>query len=377
MPGIYLHIPFCKQACHYCNFHFSTSLRQKPEMVAAIVRELELQKDYLPAGPLSSIYFGGGTPSLLSGAELEMIFQQISRFWTLTPEAEITLEANPDDLSREKLAALGDSPVNRLSIGIQSFSEEDLRFMNRAHSAREARQCLEWALAAGFEQLTADLIYGSPTTTDAQWEENIRILLDYNVPHLSCYCLTVEPRTALGHFVEKGKVQPVDEEQAARQFEILIDRLEAAGYEHYEISNFARPGFYARHNSSYWLGEPYLGVGPSAHAYNGSSRQWNVANNARYLRALAAATTIDELEGLLFERELLTPDQQYDEYVLTRLRTRWGCRPDDLTEPYQTHFLEKIQTWLENGSVQARAGVYTLTRAGKLLADRIAMELFY
>lgn len=377
MPGIYLHIPFCKQACHYCNFHFSTSLRHKEEMVAAIVRELELQREYLPGETLSSVYFGGGTPSLLGGDDLERIFSAIDRFWTIAPDAEITLEANPDDLSEEKLAMLRQTPVNRLSIGIQSFSEEDLRFMNRAHTSTEARQCLDRALAAGFEQLTVDLIYGSPTTSDAQWEENIRILLDYEIPHLSCYALTVEPRTALAHFVEKGKVAPVDEEQAARQFEILIDRLTAAGYEHYEISNFARPDRYARHNSSYWLGEPYLGVGPSAHSYNGRGRQWNVANNAKYLRAIQSAENIASQEGTLFEKEMLTPAQRYDEYVLTRLRTRWGCRLEDLEEPYRLHFLEKVQPWLENGSVRLRSGVFTLTRPGKLLADRIAMELFY
>ncbi len=377
MPGIYLHIPFCKQACHYCNFHFSTSLKYKAEVVEAILRELELQKDYLPDEPLSSIYFGGGTPSLLNARELERIFEQIERFWTIEPAAEITLEANPDDLSKEKLAELRASPINRLSIGVQSFSEEDLRFMNRAHSSSEARLCLEWALAAGFEQLTADLIYGSPTTGDEQWLENIQILADYGVPHLSCYCLTVEPRTALAHFVEKGRVKPVDEEQAARQFELLMDRMEAAGYEHYEISNFARPGYYARHNSNYWLGEPYLGVGPSAHSFNGKSRQWNVANNAKYRQALQAGERISELEGSLFERENLSREQMYDEYVLTRLRTRWGCRPEELNGRFRKHFLEKIQFWQESGDVLLKNGVYTLSRKGRLLADRIAMELFY
>lgn len=377
MPGIYLHIPFCKQACHYCNFHFSTSLKYKAEVVEAILRELELQKDYLLDEPLSSIYFGGGTPSLLNARELERMFEQIERFWTIEPAAEITLEANPDDLSKEKLAELRASPINRLSIGVQSFSEEDLRFMNRAHSSSEARLCLEWALAAGFEQLTADLIYGSPTTSDEQWLENIQILTDYGVPHLSCYCLTVEPRTALAHFVEKGRVKPVDEEQAARQFELLMDRMEAAGYEHYEISNFARPGYYARHNSNYWLGEPYLGVGPSAHSFNGKSRQWNVANNAKYRQALQAGERISELEGSLFERENLSREQMYDEYVLTRLRTRWGCRPEELNGRFRKHFLEKIQFWQESGDVLLKNGVYTLSRKGRLLADRIAMELFY
>ena len=377
MSGIYIHIPFCKQACHYCNFHFSTSLKYKSEMVDGIVRELELQKAYLPDKKLTSIYFGGGTPSLLNGQELERIFQKIFSLYEVGMEAEITLEANPDDLSKEKINELRDSPVNRLSIGIQSFSEKDLRFMNRAHSAREARQCLEWAQAAGFEQLTTDLIYGCPTTSDEQWLDNIRILTDYGIPHLSCYALTVEPRTALAHFVEKGKVEPVDEEQSARQFEILIDQLEEVGYEHYEISNFAKPGFYARHNSSYWLRAPYLGVGPSAHSFKSGSRQWNVANNAKYLRFLKQAVSAKDLEGTLFEREILSAAQSYDEYILTRLRTRWGCKAEDIAEPFQAYFLDRVQRWLEAGKVSLDSGLYTLTRSGKLLADHISMDLFW
>lgn len=372
MPGIYLHIPFCKQACHYCDFHFSTSLKYRTEVVEAMLRELEWQRNYLPDQPLDSIYFGGGTPSLLAAAELDQLFHKIQEIWSIQAEAEVTLEANPDDLSPQKLSELRQTPVNRLSIGIQSFSEEDLRFMNRAHNAREAAACIENALNAGFHKLTVDLIYGSPTTSDEVWAGNIDRVLAYDIPHISCYCLTVEPRTALAHFVRTGQAQPVDDEQANRQFAYLIDRLEAAGYAHYEISNFARPGHYAVHNSNYWLGQPYLGIGPSAHSYDRHSRHWNVANNAKYIRALR-----DEPPGAWFEREKLSPADRYNEYVMTRLRTIWGVDPQDLEPPFRAYFLDQVTEAIAKGHVEKRDGIYRLSRTGKFLADRIAAELFY
>lgn len=374
MPGLYLHIPFCKQACHYCNFHFSTTLRSKPEMVEAIARELELQRDYLGGAELGSIYFGGGTPSLLDLPELERIFKKIYALHPVSGDAEITIEANPDDLTKEKLHDLRrHTPVNRLSIGIQSFHDDDLRWMNRAHTAAHARHCLYHAAAAGFGDLTIDLIYGAPTTTDAHWAENLRIALEEGIPHLSCYGLTVEEGTALAHFVRAGKSPAPDEEKAARQFEYLQDTLAARGYEHYEISNFALPGRYARHNSSYWRGEPYLGVGPSAHSFDGRSRQWNVANNARYLRALEAGE-------LSFEREELTPAQRYNEYVMTGLRTIWGCELrhiDAIGPAFSTFFLSEIVPFLHEGAVEQNGETYRLSRAGKLFADRIAAALFW
>jgi oxygen-independent coproporphyrinogen-3 oxidase len=370
MSGIYLHIPFCKQACHYCNFHFSTSLQYRKEVVEAMVRELELRQDYLEAAPLQSIYFGGGTPSILQAEELECLFAKIEELFEIAPAAEITLEANPDDLSPERLAFFRGSPINRLSIGIQSFSDEDLKFMNRAHDAAEASRCIDLARAYGFDNLTVDLIYGTPTMNDVQWAQNIERVLAQDVPHISCYCLTVEPRTALDHFVKTGKAQPVDEAQAERQFIYLIERLERAGYEHYEISNFARPGHYAIHNSAYWLGKPYLGIGPGAHSYDGKSRQWNVANNTKYRKALAE-------DQLPFEKELLTEEQNYNEYVLTRLRTRWGVVPEELPSDYRDYFLKQIQPYLQKGQVKVSEGAYLLTKPGKLLADRIAMELFF
>ena len=338
MAGLYLHIPFCKQACNYCNFHFSTSLKYKQEMVQAIGQEILLRQDYLADKTLDSIYLGGGTPSLLDAGELDYLFGCIRSAFTLKEGIEITLEANPDDFSEAKLRIWQASPINRLSIGIQSFSDDDLRFMNRAHNASEATQCLTLARAYGFDNLTVDLIYGAPTTSDAVWQTNVQTLLDYQVPHISCYALTVEPQTALDHQIRKGLVPPVVEEQAARQFEQLMGWLTAAGYLHYEISNFARPGRLAQHNSSYWQSRHYLGVGPSAHSFNGHSRQWNVANNAFYLQALRTQalrvrTAPDHdpsaADRALFEIETLSPADQYNEAALPPPRTtRWGggCR---------------------------------------------------
>jgi len=373
MAGIYLHIPFCKQACHYCNFHFSTSLQRKSEMVSAIQQELELQKDYLKGEIIETIYFGGGTPSLLSQGDLEAIFASINQYYTVNKSVEITLEANPDDLTTEKLEILAASPVNRLSIGVQSFFEEDLNFMNRAHNATEAIECIQNAKNKGFFNLTVDLIYGSPTTSMERWQTNLQTIFDLKISHISCYCLTVEPKTALDHFVKTGKAEPVDEEQAAQQFEMLVEEMEKNGYDHYEISNFALPGCYSKHNSSYWLGKKYLGVGPSAHSFDGVSRQWNVANNAKYMTALAK-------NELPFEKEILTPTQQYDEYILTSLRTIWGCelnRISDFGEKFEKYFLKNVHPYLKNETVFEKEGYYFLTKNGKLLADKISMELFF
>jgi oxygen-independent coproporphyrinogen-3 oxidase len=370
---IYFHIPFCKQACHYCNFHFSTSLRHRDVMTDALLKELKMRSGYLEGEPVSSIYFGGGTPSLLPVKDIERIIAAIFKDFEVLPGAEITLEANPDDLSTEWLNDLRNyTPVNRLSIGIQSFHDADLEWMNRAHNAGHARKSLAMAQKAGFEDLTIDLIYGSPTTSDEQWAENLYIAFDHGIPHLSCYCLTVEEGTALHHFVQKGKSLPVDEERAARQFEYLMDQSAKAGYEQYEISNFAFPGRHARHNSNYWLGTNYLGIGPAAHSFNGVSRQWNVANNARYINGV-------EEGQLVFEQEQLTPDQRFNEYVMTMLRTHWGCRMERLKELHEAGaavFEQQASSYISKGEMELQEGAYRLTPQGRLLADRIAMELF-
>lgn len=371
---LYLHIPFCKQACHYCNFHFSTSLGQKDALLEALLHELDLQSDYLGEAELTTVYFGGGTPSLLEIKDLARIFSKIQAIHRVDPGAEITIEANPDDLSADYLRDLRHhTPVNRLSIGVQSFQEADLRWMNRGHNAAQARDSLLTARAAGFDNITLDLIYGAPTTSDEQWRENLRIVIEAGILHLSCYCLTVEEGTALAHFVRKGQSPPVDEERAARQFDDLLDATERAGYEHYEISNFALPGQYARHNTSYWSGEPYLGIGPSAHSFDGGSRQWNVANNARYIRALAAGE-------VPFEREVLSLSQRYNELVMTGLRTQWGVsleRLGALDPAFAAHFEHTAQPFLRSGQLMREGNTFCLTRAGKFLADGIAAALFW
>lgn len=374
MSGIYIHIPFCKQACHYCNFHFSTSLKRRDVVVEAILEEMIWRKDYLGDAIIDTIYFGGGTPSLLTQEELQRFFDQINELFEVSADAEITLEANPDDLTLEKLQLLRDSPVNRLSIGIQSFFDEDLKYMNRAHDAGEAIACINNARKMGFEQLTIDLIYGAPTTSDEHWKENMQRVFDFGIPHISCYCLTVEPNTALDHFVRKGKSAPVDEIQAARQFEMLMTEMAIQGYEHYEISNFAKPGQYSKHNSNYWLGVPYLGLGPSAHSFDGTSRQWNIAHNGKYVDRLNSPDRQD-----LFEKEVLTKEQLYNEYVMTSLRTTWGCNLQkiiDLNPSFEKHFIQHIQPYLEETAVIVENQIYKLTNKGRLLADRIAMEVF-
>ena len=371
MPGLYFHIPFCRKACSYCDFHFSTSLQNKSRIVEAIVRELELRSVEMPPGPWSTLYFGGGTPSLLSEVELSSLLSAASAARPIQPGAEITLEANPDDLSEEVLAACAKTGINRLSIGIQSFRNEDLRFMNRAHDAKQGLESIHRARQMGFDRLTIDLIYAVPGMDKEAWRENLQKAIDLGIGHISAYALTIEPRTALAHQVANGKVRPVDPEMAALQMDMLIDSLEAAGYQHYEISNFALPGQQAKHNSSYWLGEPYLGVGPSAHSYDGEAmRSVNVANNSRYLRAL-------EQGDPDIEREELSLRDRYHELILTRLRTDFGLPIRELEKlGMREHFLAGIAGLIEQGLVLHSNGLYRLSRAGKMLADQVAQALF-
>ena len=378
MPGIYIHIPFCRQACHYCNFHFSVSQKRRPEFVQALKKEITLQKDFLKTDNkkiiLDTLYFGGGTPSLLEISELNEIFSELFKFYVLSPDAEVTLEANPDDLSAERLAVLRNTPVNRLSIGIQSFHEADLKYMNRSHTAEQAEKVLHDAKKAGFKNITADLIYGTPGMTDVQWKENIMKLINRDIPHISAYSLTVEKKTALEVFIRKGKAAPVDEEQSARQFEILCEITSKYGYEHYEISNFGRPGFFSKHNLSYWLGVPYLGLGPSAHSYSDGLRRWNVANSCTY---------IDNLQnGQLppFEQEHLDKDQQYNEYIMTALRTMWGVDKVLVKNRFGKDYFEKMmdaaRKYLNNGKMKETASHLIISAEGKFLADGIAADLF-
>lgn len=373
MAGIYLHIPFCKQKCHYCNFFSLASLKNKDAFLQALNREITLQKAYLHEEEVQTIYFGGGTPSMLSADEIKTILQNLRQHYNIHPEVEITLEGNPDDLTKEKINQFIAIGINRLSIGVQSFHGDDLTYLNRVHDAAQAKSVIKNAFAAGFEKLTIDLIYGIPTLTTEKWAANLDYFFETGIKHLSAYALTVEPRTALAQLIRKEKLQPVDEQQSAQHFELLMQRMESAGFVHYEISNFALPGHYSKHNSLYWIGGNYLGLGPSAHSYNGVSRQWNVSHLAKYNEMAGISTAV-------YEKETLTLDQRYNEYVMTSLRTSWGC---DLThirnafgEKYSNYCHKMAQDGLSKNYLQNEQNVLRLTAAGKLFADGIAAELF-
>jgi putative oxygen-independent coproporphyrinogen III oxidase len=342
-------------------------------MLVAMEKEIALQAHYLDDRAIESIYFGGGTPSLLEADEVSRLIDAVGGHFDIQSDAEITLEANPDDLNNAKVAAMRSTPVNRFSIGVQSFFEEDLRWMNRAHNAVEASGAIQRVQDHGYQNITADLIYGYPLLTDQKWSQNIERLLDFGVPHISAYCMTVEPQTALASFIRKGKQTPIDDGQGATQFELLMDELAAAGYEQYEISNFAKPEQYARHNSNYWKGVPYLGVGPSAHSFDGYSRQWNVRNNASYIRAIQ--------NGVVpYEREELSEADRLNEYIMTALRTLWGLNLDYIDAQFNASYSGAVRAGLESlvirGEVTLLGKVATLTKKGKLVADRVAAELF-
>ncbi|HIA35633.1 MAG TPA: radical SAM family heme chaperone HemW [Flavobacteriales bacterium] len=375
MAGIYVHIPFCKQACHYCNFHFSTNNSRKKDFVEALLKEITLRRDYLQNEEVQTIYFGGGTPSLLRVQEIDKIIKTISGNFRLGGDLEITLEVNPDDIASKDLGFLTDlrsTSVNRISIGIQSFDNEDLKFMNRSHCNEQALRAIENCLNSGYHNINADLIYGTPTLTDKNWEQNLYRLIDYGVPHISAYALTVEKKTALHTFIRNGTVKPIDETKVAAHFEMLVESLNNNKFIHYEISNFALKGFISRHNSNYWKSKNYLGLGPSAHSYNGNTRQWNVANNHRYIDQIAKNTPD-------FEIEILSLENKYNEYILTSLRTMWGVDLFYLMENFgksiEKHFLKQVQKHIDN-SISITDKNYILTNSGKLFADRIASDLF-
>ncbi|MBC7902846.1 MAG: radical SAM family heme chaperone HemW [Gemmatimonadaceae bacterium] len=373
MAGIYVHIPFCRKACHYCNFHFSTSTALQNDFISALLKESALQQQYLAGSSIETIYFGGGTPSLLPKSDLVSILSALRNHYDVSPSAEITLEANPDDFSLSFAVGWRKAGFNRLSIGIQSFFEEDLRWMNRAHDALQATNCIDIARSAGFENFTIDLIYGTPGLTDEKWETNVQTAISLNIPHLSCYALTVEPGTALQKMVELKKKENVDPEKQARQFSLLMKWLVEAGYEHYEISNFAKPGFRSLHNSNYWKGVHYLGLGPSAHSFNGIERKWNIANNALYIQSI--------LNGEIpAEKELLTTEQQLNEYIMTALRTSDGLDLDHVTTiagyKYSALVLDSVRKYVGLGHAVVNGQRITLTPAGKLFADGIASDLF-
>lgn len=373
MAGIYLHIPFCKQACHYCDFHFSTNTRIKSELIRAMTNELSLRKNYLGGETINTIYFGGGTPSLLDASELESLLEAIAKDHRVSADAEITLEANPDDLNESKLKEFKALHINRLSIGIQSFDDHILRYLNRVHSAQTALHAVSAARQAGFSNITIDLIYAIPGLSEDAWRTNIRQALQLQPEHISAYTLTIEDKTAFGKWLAKGRLIPVDESSAAEQLEILMEELSAAGYKQYEISNFARPGFESRHNSNYWRGEKYLGIGPGAHSYDQQSRQHNVANNHLYVHSIK--------EGKIpAEEEVLKRSDHINEYILTTLRTASGCNLEMLKKNFDYDLLSLHGGYLRELQIQQLISVHDhylrLTETGRLLADKISSDLF-
>ncbi|MDM1043331.1 radical SAM family heme chaperone HemW [Myroides sp. 1354] len=373
MAGIYIHIPFCKQACHYCDFHFSTSLKKKEEMLVALKGELLLRKAELKGEIIETIYFGGGTPSILAVEEINALIETVYQNFTVVDQPEITLEANPDDLTTTTIHRLAQSKVNRLSIGIQSFGEEDLKMMNRAHNAQEAITCLQEAVRY-FDNISIDLIYGIPNLSNERWLENIQRILDLGIPHISCYALTVEERTALNKLIQKGVIPSPKEEVAHAHFMLLIEKLRANGYIHYELSNFAKPGYYSKNNSAYWLGKKYLGIGPSAHSFDGTYRSWNISNNPLYIKAIEAGELPSEIEKLSLS-------DRYNEYIMTGLRTIWGVDLARIAREFGSTFHEYLvresASFIADGLMQEVEGVLTITDKGKFLSDGIASDLFW
>ncbi len=374
MSGIYIHIPFCKQACNYCDFHFSTSLQNKGALVESILKEIDQRKNYLADKNIETIYFGGGTPSLLSEKELNHILSKVYNTFAVSNTAEITLECNPDDLSEEKLKEFKRAEINRLSIGLQSFNEEELQWMNRAHTAKESEASVKRSQDKGFENITIDLIYGSKFSNIGNWKKTLDKAIALDVKHISSYNLTIEDKTKLGHDFKSKKEAAIDDEQSSEMFLEMIDRLEKNNFIQYEISNFGKEGFFSIHNSNYWKGNHYLGLGPSAHSFDGLSRQWNVANNNKYIKE------ISEPSGNYFEKEVLTETERFNEYILTTLRTIWGIDLNYLKANFNPDFIsmfnKQISVYLNNKTIILKDNSYVLTNEGKLLADKIASELF-
>ena len=380
MSGIYIHIPFCKQACHYCDFHFSTSMKKKDEMVLALAKEIEMRKEESQNELIETIYFGGGTPSVLTIDDLRFLINSVYEHYRVIENPEITLEANPDDLTDwlsfretrnlfEEVRTIG---VNRLSIGVQSFFEDDLQVMNRAHNSAEAKRCLEVATQY-FDNISLDLIYGMPNMSNEKWLQNIETALSFNIPHISSYALTVEPKTALDKMIKVGTVPKLDDDLAQQHFHILIDKLQENGFVHYELSNFGKPDYFSKNNTAYWLGKKYIGIGPSAHSYNGESRSWNVANNSLYLKEIAE-------NKLPSETETLSKTDQYNEYIMTGLRTIWGVSlkkiEKEFGDKYLNYLLKQAEKYISDQLLEVEDAILKTTKKGKFLSDGIASDLF-
>ena len=370
--SIYIHIPFCKQACNYCDFHFSTSMKKKVEMVSALAKEIKMRKNELENEIIESIYFGGGTPSRLTINDLRLLINEVFKQFTVTNNPEITLEANPDDLSEDYLIDLKNIGINRLSIGIQSFFESDLKMMNRAHNASEAIKCLEIATQY-FDNISIDLIYGIPEMSNENWTQNIDKALSFGINHISSYALTVEPKTALKKLIETGKINAPKDEVAATHFEILVDKMNENGFIHYELSNFGKENYFSRNNSAYWLGKKYLGIGPSAHSFDGKSRSWNIANNAIYIKSINENKLPNEVE-------ILSEIDKYNEYIMTGLRTIWGVDlnkiKNNFGEKFLNHLHSQAKKFINDDLLIIESDIFKTTKKGKFLCDGIASDLF-
>ena len=372
MSGIYIHIPFCKQACHYCDFHFSTNLKKKDEMVLALAKEIEMRKNEFQDAIVETIYFGGGTPSILEISDLKFLIDLVYKNYKVVENPEITVEANPDDLTETRIIELSKNKVNRLSIGIQSFFEDDLKLMNRAHNAEEAKKSLETATQY-FDNISIDLIYGVPNMSNEKWLQNIETALSFGVPHISSYALTVEPKTALHSFIQKGIIPQPDDEVAQEHFHILVDKLSENGFIHYELSNFGKENFFSKNNSSYWLGKKYIGIGPSAHSYDGKNRGWNISNNSLYIKSI-------QENKLPIEIETLTKTDRYNEYIMTGLRTIWGVSLERIEQEFGKTYLDYLNRqaakFIEDHLLFVDDNILRTTKKGKFLSDGIASDLF-
>ena len=372
MSGIYIHIPFCKQACHYCDFHFSTSLKKKDEMILALAKEIEMRKSEFQDEIVETIYFGGGTPSILSIEDLRFLIDEIYRNYKVVENPEITVEANPDDLTENRIIEFSKNKVNRLSIGIQSFFGDDLKMMNRAHNVEEAKKCLETATQY-FDNISIDLIYGVPEMSNEKWLQNIETALSFGVPHISSYALTVEPKTALHSFIQKGIIQQPDDEVAQEHFHILVDKLSENGFIHYELSNFGKENYFSKNNSSYWLGKKYIGIGPSAHSYDGKNRGWNISNNSLYIKSI-------QENKLPIEIETLTKTDRYNEYIMTGLRTIWGISLERIEQEFGKTYLDYLNKqaakFIEDHLLFVDENILRTTKKGKFLSDGISSDLF-
>ncbi|MEC7864127.1 MAG: radical SAM family heme chaperone HemW [Bacteroidota bacterium] len=373
MSGIYIHIPYCKQQCTYCNFHFRTTQKDNAEMIKSLQKEITERKNYLNKKKISSIYFGGGTPSILSISELEGLLHTIYKVYSVKKDAEVTIECNPDDLTTLKLSSYKKTGINRLSIGVQSFDDTDLKFINRSHNAKEAIQSIKLAQEVGFKNITIDLIYGLPNQTLKKWENNVEIMLTLDIQHFSAYAFTIEERTPLYYLVKNKKATIPTDKKIIAQFNLLQEKAKEQGFKHYEISNFGIEGYFSKHNTAYWKNNHYLGIGPSAHSYNGDTRRWNISSNTKYISNINANTSY-------FEQEKLSIEQQYNEYVFTGLRTMWGIDNTIIKTRYgaktELHFLNEITKWEAKKYVVSSSNIYVLTSRGKVFADAIASDLF-